>query len=198
MDIKRYVEIMLMFAVSAGLFSSCGDSVDDGEVPEIYLDAETRSAAENLGKFYIEFTKMAARYAFEEEITRNIIVSPLSAALHISMVANATDELKRKEILDLLGVDDLKSLNNLSSQLMSQLPTVDKKVRCSLANSAWINSAHNSVIHDGYRNILEKAYLASINNINFKTDNIVQRINDWIYTKSDKHFSDYFTDVDPE
>lgn len=71
----------------------------------------------------------------------NVVISPLSISIFLSMVANATTGEGRTAILEGLGYDakDLSSLNDLNALLLESLPSHDIQAQMAIANSFWSN-----------------------------------------------------------
>lgn len=110
------VTIMKHFALGVllcfgGMLAGCNsenepDVIAPNERVDIALDQNTRSAADNLKEFYVNFTTDAVGYvdADDDMRTGNVAVSPLSASMVLAMVANGVSGETQREITEYLGV----------------------------------------------------------------------------------------------
>lgn len=149
----------VILATLAG-FTSCtsDDESVSNEGRNIELTATTRAASDDLKDFYFQITRDALVYESQAQTVSNgnVVISPLSAAMTLSMMANGVDETSSKAITDYLGVSNLPALNELSKTLLEFLPTADKRTRLALANALWINNRYtlnadvNSLLQDNF------------------------------------------------
>ena len=133
------------------LSTSCS-STEDNEIVlpndrvDIELNGSTRAAANSLKDFYVNFTTDAAKYVDNEsDLSGNFIVSPLSASMVLSMIANGVEEDVRQEISDYLGTNDVDALNSFASTMLTKLPKIDNQTEVKLANSAWVNNNYKLI-----------------------------------------------------
>lgn len=153
------------------LSTSCS-STEDNEIVlpndrvDIELNGSTRAAANSLKDFYVNFTTDAAKYVDNEsDLSGNFIVSPLSASMVLSMIANGVEEDVRQEISDYLGTNDVDALNSFASTMLTKLPKIDNQIEVKLANSAWVNN--NYKLLTDYSSLLSNRYNAEINYLDF-------------------------------
>ena len=161
-------------------------------VPEL-TPAETL-AAKGQTAFGADFFATVSR----EYPRQNVMTSPMSASMLLSMFANAADATTRDQICKLLGCADIDVLNSFSGKYMTWLPGADEGITMSLANSLWykqeytLNPAFDKVAKEYYtsetlgRDFSKKASL--IDEINkwtdLKTRGIIERILDKIDPKA--------------
>lgn len=101
---------------------------------EITLSAAESRAAEATQTFgYDFFAAMSAT----KGVDKNMVCSPASASILLSMLANASTADTRAEILAALGCDDLDALNSLANKELTQLPLADAHVALTYANAFW-------------------------------------------------------------
>ena len=174
--------------VMTGMATSCSqdgpDNPDGKPAPrkEINLTEKTRAAADGLVDFYSRFTIDMAECASRAGISdnKNVVVSPLSAAMVFSMAANTSDENIIKEYCKYLGVDDIESLNELSKVLLEKLPVADNTSSFSLENSIWVNSGYNLKLTNEFSDIVTSKYIASTKHVDFSnTEATLKALNDW-------------------
>jgi serpin B len=79
-----------------------------------------------------------------------------------------------------LGYDDVTTIdgiNQVNAKLLATLPSVDEKVKLSIANALWVSNG--SAIKTAFSDKLKESYLASVDNLDFSADNSVNVINNW-------------------
>lgn len=115
----------------------------------------------------------------------NMMLSPLSVSMTMSMIANAAASETRSEILDVLGFDDMNitTANALNARLISELPSVDRSTSISLANSAWIDNS--LTIKDSFKEATNTALGAEIFYEALSGENAQTKINSWASEKTD-------------
>lgn len=165
---------------------------------DIVLEGETRAAADNLHSFYLNFTLDAIKYVDSDNLntSKNTIVSPLSASMVLSMLANGVDNDTKSEILDYLGVENLNSLNELSEILLSKLPTADNRTEMKIANAIWVNNSFR--LNQDYSSLIKLSYQGEVNNADFGNGKkVADAINKWCSGKTNGLISKMFDSVDP-
>lgn len=195
-----FIKIAALFSMTCVIATSSCSSEEAAYEPvqndwvQIELDAPTRAASDSLKDFYMSFTTDAVKYADSQNgnDSRNVIVSPLSASMVLAMVANGVDNETQKAITDYLGTSDIKSLNNLASILLKELPKADNRSELNLSNSAWTNEGYK--FSNDYKNLLESTYLAETGNFNSK--NVVKTLNNWCSKHTKGLIRDMFDNVD--
>lgn len=176
---KQYVRKFLgitLISILTSMIISCSEEPENIR-QEVRLDGPTRSVAENLKDFYFDFTMDAVASVDGDEFseTKNVMVSPLSAAQVLGMLMNGFDDEVTSQIIDYIGVDDIWTLNDFSHQMLVDLPKVDSKTKFSLNNSIWVDKNFN--LKSEYKSILSSSYNASIDNIDFTNkENAMLRI----------------------
>lgn len=198
--LNKYILLLpLIFACACTSQSEVVDKeLDPDEHEEIVLTGETRAVADNLHNFYINYTLDAIRHvdSNDEILSKNTIVSPISASMVLAMLANGVDDKAKLEILDYLGVKNLNALNSLSEILISQLPTVDKRSEMKIANAVWVNNDYK--LNQDFSSLINLSYQGEINYADF--DNIkktTDAINKWCSAKTNGLISEMFENVDP-
>lgn len=153
----------------------------------IELTDQTRRVASTLTGFYFGFTADMVRYAdchLDKTGDGNVVVSPLSMAMLLSMVANGVGEQNRADFTGYLGVEDIESLNSLCSTLMRELPEADNVASLELANSIWINTVYKRVLRQSYLAAIIDTYRADVRYADFGDGNTLKSINKWCAEKT--------------
>lgn len=172
------------------LMASCssdepGAKPDEPAVEPVYTEtlelnaAETAAAAQMQGFNMTFFKAMCAN-----EKDRNIVASPLSAQLLLSMVSNACSEETTAEIAAALGCDDLDAVNSLVSKYLAYLPAADKAVTLDFANSVWY---HNSFsLASDFTGTMNAKYQADVFKRDLQSNSkaVIDEINGWVDNKT--------------
>ncbi len=148
--------------------------VPSGKVESIpRKDVSLTKAQEQLAAGTVDFSFRILQEAgkvFRE--TDNIALSPLSASLALSMLANGAAGETRQEIINALGFkgSDIKVINDYSELILTALPALDNTGVMSFANSLWLNSGYKSVgfdVADTFEDGIEGIYDAEIHEYDF-------------------------------
>lgn len=148
--------LVLALGLAGMLVSSCSDSEttdepgivkpeggDEGGTTKpsasLVFSANELNAAKATNGFSYNFFNAVSNTLPKNE---NVVVSPLSAQILLSMIANSTDEAATREITDALGCNDLDALNSLSNKYLTELPQADEDVKMALANSVWYDKKY--------------------------------------------------------
>lgn len=123
------------------------------------VDAEKRLANVAQATRYSHFFTSTVKTFFADTKGENLVYSPVNVYMALSMLAESTDGQTRKQILDLLGTNDIASLRTLANKLWMSNYTDDGLKTNILANSVWMNNGleYNKSTLD----ILAKNYYSS-------------------------------------
>ncbi len=167
------------------LMSACSSSDEPETSPQpIVLEGGSRAVAKDLPDFAAKLFLNVLEYSGEE----NVAMSPLSAFMTLSMVANCVDQASQQEILEALGSNaTIDDINALSAKCMEALPTLDKKCTVNLANGVWWNKSID--IAAGYKDkcgsVLRNYFSADIYESAFQNKSAtLSEINKWCSTKT--------------
>lgn len=171
----------------AGLlfFQSCGDSivgVDDpkGELPRD-LTATEKLVIEADQSFSYELFRNTVDFDDEE----NIMISPLSVSMALSMTLNGAEGETfdvMRETLKMSGMN-LEEINDGYRSLIKLLVELDPEVKLKVANSIWHDD--ELPVKDDFLNRVVDAFGASVEDMDFRDPASVNRINDWVNTNTE-------------
>lgn len=172
---KKLLMIMTM-AVAGISMTGCSSSSDDGGgvVAPPEFTARQKAVSNGLSEFDLGFFA-AANKGREGQ---NFVVSPLSASMVLSLVANGENDEVRQQICDALGTADVEALNILARGYAGWLPRADRDVRLSLAQSVWHNQ--NMAVASEFSKVASEYFAAPVYARDFgKTDELKRDINKW-------------------
>jgi len=181
---KNYGSAMIVLVTVLLLLSSCKkdseESLPDEPVP-VALTAHQVSIIESQNSFAFDFFKKINENSDESE---NIIVSPFSISLALSMALNGADGTTREAMIEALRVNGLNPENiNISyKDLTEALLNVDKRVLISIANSVWTEDSFTA--KKPFTDILTDYYKAQAESFDINDPQAPEKINNWIETNT--------------
>ncbi len=112
--------------------------------------------------------------------TDNVVLSPVSAALALSMVLNGASGETKDEILGALSLAGGASMPSTrrNAQLIKLIRTPDTDVTLSVADSLWVNR-RRATLRPDYQARMRASYDAEIGDLDFADPNAAARINAW-------------------
>lgn len=140
---------------------------------ELNLTSDEKTVLANFNDFNYNLVEQFARQSPD-----GFSISPISIAMYLGMVANATDGEARDEIIETLNVTDLGSLNSLNNKLMHYLPADGNGALLDINNRLWLADRY-SAPQQTADNLLNN-FNAAIEYVDFGTSTTVPKINRWI------------------
>lgn len=122
--------------------------------------------------------------ALKQSECSNVLLSPLSASIGMSLVANAANGTTRQEIEETLGFENanLNALNGFNFRLVRELPEIDGNCRLALANSVWIDE--DIKVKYDYTERVSAAYGAEFFVDKLASASAMYKINNWAEKKT--------------
>lgn len=160
-------------------------TTDDDDYDDIggYFSGEWTTRHDEVSKannvFAINFFKKLS----EQNGNDNVLVSPYSAQLALSMVANGANGNTLDEIIRTLGFEsmELRSVNEYNALMQTILQTSDPDATFSIANGCWADNGANAIqLKKGFKSSLLNYYNAEAESLDFYSGEAEPIINDWI------------------
>lgn len=128
----------------------------------------------------------------------NVVLSPLSAALNLSMVLNGAEGETREEMLTALSLREsqLDEINAANAALMKTLRTPGRDITLAVADSLWADSRRAKLRPD-YVSRMRAAYDAELSDLDFADPSAARRINDWSSKATDGKIPQVVGRIDP-
>lgn len=146
MEFKFISLLAIIPLVFTGCSSSENESIENSEInfKPIEMTVLDKEVAENSNEFGADFVKKNILLKLEDRSYDggNIIVSPVSASIALSMVANTVNDLQSEAILDKLGQPDLGALNDYNKKLMDYLTVSNSISTIKFANRMWVDDSY--------------------------------------------------------
>jgi serine protease inhibitor len=110
----------------------------------------------------------------------NVVLSPVSAALNLSMVLNGADGQTRQEMLATLSLSgsEVAAVNQANAQLIKIIRTPATNITLSVADSLWADS-RRATIRPDYVKQMQAWYDAEVADLDFSNPGAAARINSW-------------------
>ena len=128
----------------------------------------------------------------------NVVLSPVSAALNLSMVLNGAGGETRQEMLSGLSLSgaELNAINEANAQLIKVIRTPAQSVTLSVADSLWVDSRHVTLRPD-YVKQMQVWYDAEMADLDFSNSSTATRINNWASKETNGRISKVIDRIDP-
>ena len=179
---KKY----LNYATAVGLavmMAACSDNdgAEDVQNPEpqpptpvvSLLTAEEQAALPATNDAQLDFFEAVFKTA---EPGENVICSPLSAQVLLSMLANVTEPEAAAEIYSALGCGNQELLNSLNAKLMGAMKNASP-VTFKPANALWYDTQYT--LSDAGKALASGTYAPEIFGRDFQAGGIADEINRW-------------------
>ena len=114
---------------------------------------------------------------------KNVMVSPLSISLALSMTLNGADGSTKTDMINTLGLKDLTvdEINQVYSDLVTALTKADQKVIMNVANSIWIKKGFP--VLESFTDVNQKYFDARVEALDFNQAGL-NTINNWVNEKT--------------
>lgn len=193
--------ITLLF--SAGCSSDEPNNENGGqEIPEdelipftrFKLTEEEKVIADKVNDFGISFLADMAKLRVNGGERKNFAVSPLSAAMCLSMLATTANEEQRAPILELLDIEDLDALNAYNSMLIERLPFYNEHGVLTLFNNVWYHNIYS--LDSQYAEAVRNIYRANTIPLDFKDKGrTIDAINQWASDRTHGRINQIVSDI---
>jgi serine protease inhibitor len=110
----------------------------------------------------------------------NVVLSPVSAALNLSMVLNGAEGQTKDEMLKALslGGSEIDAVNTANAQLIKTIRGQTDSVTLSVADSLWVDS-RRATLRPDYMKRMQTSYAAEVEGLDFSNPDVPRQINGW-------------------
>jgi serine protease inhibitor len=128
----------------------------------------------------------------------NVVLSPVSAALDLSMVLNGAAGQTREEMLAALSLSgsELGAINTANAQLIKVIRTPANSITLSVADSLWVDS-RRATLRPDYIKETQAWYDAEMSDLDFSDPSAATRINSWASKETHGRISKVIDRIDP-
>lgn len=173
---KTIVAILILAAMLTGLYA-CQKDKTKPELPptEIKLSLKAQQLIVNSNGFGVElFTRTA------QAENENVMLSPLSASVALTMLLNGSDGETFNQIRDMLGYPPdftIAEINEAYNSLVTQLLAADSKVQLNIANAIFYRQ--DFVVKNPFLETMNNSFDAEIQSLDFSLPAALNTINKW-------------------
>ena len=185
MSIKKYGLLAILLSLSLCLNACTGPLVVKAE--ELSKDYERKTTDE--GEITAAFEEAFAQFSFKlfsesaKDGEGNTLISPLSAALCLALIANGAEGETKAEMEALLGMD-VASLNKALYAYTASL-TNEKDSKMELANSVWFRNSSSALhVEESFLQTLADWYKAQAFGAPFD-ESTRQDLDNWVSDHTD-------------
>ncbi len=164
--------VILALALTTG----CGAGADTKEAARYKAEDVNVNQVQAYNGFAARMTKQL----LQESGEANVVISPLSVTLALSLALNGADGATKQEILHMLGVDkiSMEALNQGSEVLTDLLEHGDPQVDVEIANALWARKG--TQLLETYADQIKQSYDAKVSELDFDDKDAAGTINKWV------------------
>jgi serpin B len=191
--IKNLKVVVLMVIPLFILSCSKAEENQPGEPVPITLTADQVGIIESENSFAFDIFSEVLNSTEED---KNVIISPLSISVALSMTLNGAKGATRDSMLKALRLNGITPdvINNSYKSLTETLLSVDKRVLISIANSVWTED--DFVVKQAFIDILTNFYSAESRSFDINDDAAPDKINAWIEDKTNNLIKKMISQLD--
>ncbi len=160
----------------------------------IPVNSQTAQLIQSNNRFGLDLFKEVAD---QTPAGKNVMISPLSATLALSMTYNGAGGTTKTAFENTFHFNGLstKQVNQSLNRLCKTLSDADPKVTFNLANSIWYSNAFS--VETPFLKANEKYYHAEVKALDFNDPNSVKIINRWVGAKTNGKIPSIIRRIDP-
>lgn len=185
---------LMLLTLLVFVFFSCTKDYDpvspEDQEPDFLTEKNTSDFREANLNFANDIFK---EIVDQSEADENIMISPLSISIALSMLNNGSAGNTKDEIKNVLKLDNLSDycVNNNFRNLMEEFEHYNKVVDLDLANSAWFDDEFT--VKQEFIDVNKEYYDAEIRNLDLNITASIDTINAWVSDKTDGKIEDILT-----
>ena len=183
---RRTLALSLALSLSLGLLSGCGPAAPAVQAQELTAQpvsvqpAGSPAVDQALTSFGLSLLQSA-----REAESGPVLLSPLSAALALSMAANGADGDTLAQFETVLGGGvTLDELNAACAQLLSDYGDLDGSTECLIANSLWTDP--EGMIREDFIGKCQGIFDAQVFSQDLSAPSVVPAVNSWVSEHTNK------------
>jgi serine protease inhibitor len=183
---NKYKGIAGLLLASAIMSASTGCGIKKPYIIKNEYTIKAKELDSNVDNISNANNKVAFKflnYEIQSHKNTNIVISPLSLNIVLSMTQNGAASKTKEEILSALelnGLDD-RAINENYKNIIAHFNSL-LAVNINLADSIWVQK--DLQVKDNFINIGKNNYEAEINDIDFNKNSTVDVINKWVSDKT--------------
>ena len=146
------------------------------ELKTIRLTSAQRKIVTSNNNFSLRLMQQVA------EEGKSMVISPLSAAFVLGMLANGASDEAFAEIMKTLDMENAskEEMNEYFNLMLRELPAIDATTTMTISNALFGNERRSKGFVESYRNAVESNYFAMIQELDFSSSEALRLINSWV------------------
>ncbi len=127
----------------------------------------------------------------------NVVLSPISAALDLSLLLNGAEGETRQQILGALSLHggELDAINQANAELVKTLRAPARSITLSVASSLWVDD-RRAALQPDFISRARSEYGATVDHLDFSSPRAVTRINDWASRETHGRINEILRSID--
>lgn len=175
---KNYVSTLMVLSMAVSLLSGCSNTVEITDNSEIIEQTEEPDVVFDDTSNLLNRTISLVDNIYNQENSKNVMVSGLSMDYAMSMALNGTNEKSSKEIESFLGMTK-EEANKKYSKLLDSYKNSKDSNKLIISNAFWIKESHDILIKDEYKSSMKDIYKANVETVGMNSEGL-ERINGWV------------------
>jgi len=174
---------------------SCQKPTIQPEPKPIVVNDKTKQLINDNNQFGLELFK---EVLINEDSTKNVMISPLSATLALAMTYNGAAGSTKTAFENMFHLNGLTTseINQSMLGLCDALTSVDQKVIMKIANSIWYRN--NFQVESDFINTNKKYYHAEVQPLDFANPDSKNTINQWVDEQTEHKIPSIIDHISPD
>jgi serine protease inhibitor len=191
---SMYKVLYCLLMIGILLFTGGCSEEETGKEQDLKVTAKTARLISVNNEFGFDLYKNIS--AFESK-AENLMVSPLSVALALSMTYNGAETTTKEAMEKTLRLQGLsrEEINESYQSLVLALKTLDPKVLLEIANSIYYRQDFQ--VEDAFISVNKKYYDAEISGLDFNSPKAIETINNWVNVKTHTKIPEILKEINP-
>ncbi|MFP4288310.1 MAG: serpin family protein [Bacteroidales bacterium] len=189
------ISIITIFMISVLFLSSCEKRNEKpvNDPKTLTLTTKAEEVIKSSNQFGIDFFTHVAK-----DENSNMMVSPLSASIALTMLLNGADNETYNQIKEMLDYDEnmtIEEINEAYMSLVPQLINADEKVTTTIANAVFYRM--NFSFRQSFLDQLINNFDAHAESLDFNNPQAVNTINEWAGDQTNGKIDKVIEAIDP-
>lgn len=192
----KTIHLILAFAIILPVLTACKKDNNQTEKEPVILEVNEKTAAlivQN-NAFGIQFFKEVAT-----QETGNLMLSPLSASVALTMLLNGCQENTYEQIHQMLGYPadmPVDEVNQSYQKLVCQLLAADETINLALANAVFYRQGFEA--KPPFLTAMQTSFDANIQALNFADPQSIETINKWASDNTNAKITKVLEEIDTD
>ena len=196
---RTFTRFMMAALLLCPFLYSCDsegeDLIYDGELIERKDIVLTRSEQEMVTNSNAFAFNLFEKVRDDLAEGKSFMISPLSVTYALGMLNNGADGQTKEEICNVLGTDDIESMNAFCRKMIDESGKLDPSTKLSIANAVEVNQFYK--LYEEFIKVVKANYDAEVENLDFSSPSALKHINDWCANHTNNLIPTILESLDP-